>query len=65
LFPIFVLIFFRKCVQKISNLESLDYDIFDGITDACEPRYCICNQVSFGKMIACDNKAVCSLGNSK
>ena len=23
--------------------------------DASEPRYCICNRVSYGEMIACDN----------
>jgi len=50
---------FRKCIQRISNLGSPDYNIFDGIIDASEPRYCICDQVSFGTMVACDNKAVC------
>lgn len=26
--------------------------------DPNEPRYCICNQVSYGDMVACDNEAV-------
>lgn len=28
--------------------------------DPNEPRYCICNRVSFGDMIACENEKVCS-----
>lgn len=28
--------------------------------DPNEPRYCICNQVSYGDMVACDNEAVSS-----
>lgn len=27
--------------------------------DPNEPRYCVCNQVSYGDMVACDNDAVC------
>lgn len=26
--------------------------------DPNEPRYCICNQVAYGTMVACDNKGV-------
>ena len=26
--------------------------------DPSEPRYCICNQVSYGEMVACDNDDV-------
>lgn len=26
--------------------------------DPNEPRYCICNQVSYGDMVACDNEDV-------
>lgn len=29
--------------------------------DPNEPRYCICNQVSYGDMVACDNEAVSSI----
>lgn len=28
--------------------------------DPNEPRYCICNQVSYGEMVACDNVSVSS-----
>lgn len=28
--------------------------------DPNEPTYCICNQVSFGEMVACDNPNVCT-----
>lgn len=27
--------------------------------DPNEPRYCICNQISYGDMVACDNTDVC------
>lgn len=26
--------------------------------DPSEPRYCLCNQVSYGNMVACDNESV-------
>lgn len=29
--------------------------------DPNEPRYCICNQVSYGDMVACDNEDVSRL----
>jgi len=29
--------------------------------DPNEPRYCICNQVSYGDMVACDNQEVSKL----
>ena len=29
--------------------------------DPSEPRYCICRQVSYGDMVACDNEEVSSL----
>lgn len=28
--------------------------------DPNEPRYCLCNQVSYGDMVACDNEDVSS-----
>lgn len=32
----------------------------DGVpVDPNEPRYCVCNGVSFGEMIACENNQVC------
>lgn len=34
----------------------------DGVpVDPNEPRYCVCNGVSFGEMIACENNQVCEL----
>lgn len=30
--------------------------------DPSEPRYCICNQVSYGDMVACDNEDVSIFG---
>jgi hypothetical protein len=30
----------------------------DWTYDPNEPRYCICNQVSYGDMVACDNEDV-------
>lgn len=33
--------------------------------DPNEPRYCICNQVSYGEMVACDNAEVSAKGNDK
>ena len=30
----------------------------DWYADPSEPRYCICNQVSYGDMVACDNEDV-------
>lgn len=34
-----------------------DVDMFD--EDGGEPVYCVCRQVSFGEMIACDNTGKC------
>lgn len=33
--------------------------------DPDEPTYCICNQVSYGEMVACDNDDVSFLGSSR
>lgn len=27
--------------------------------DSNEPRYCLCNEISYGDMVACDNESVC------
>lgn len=35
-----------------------DSDNPDWTYDPNEPRYCICNQVSYGDMVACDNSDV-------
>jgi hypothetical protein len=36
-----------------ANAENPDWTY-----DPNEPRYCICNQVSYGDMVACDNEDV-------
>lgn len=42
-------------------LEDVEVDE-DGVpVDPNEPRYCVCNGVSFGEMIACENNQVCGL----
>lgn len=35
-----------------------DGDNPDWTYDPNEPRYCLCNQVSYGDMVACDNEDV-------
>ncbi|POS87492.1 hypothetical protein EPUL_001663 [Erysiphe pulchra] len=37
--------------EKKRNKEDEDIDL-----DADEPRYCLCNNVSYGEMVACDSK---------
>lgn len=39
--------------SQMSTEEDVDEPI-----DPNEPRYCICNQVAYGTMVACDNKGV-------
>ena len=36
----------------IENSVSMDLDL---PIDPNEPTYCLCNRVSFGEMVACDN----------
>lgn len=36
----------------------MDSENPDWPVDPHEPRYCICNQVSYGDMVACDNSDV-------
>lgn len=38
--------------------SNLDPENPDWTYDPNEPRYCICNQVSYGDMVACDNEDV-------
>jgi len=42
--------------DEIKFLEPLVVEEFGMEIDPHEPRYCLCNQVSFGQMIACDNQ---------
>lgn len=41
-----------------SNTTSSDTGNAEFSTDPNEPRYCICNNVSYGLMICCENKQV-------
>lgn len=43
----------KKDQYDMSKVEPIGLDLFP--IDPYEPKYCICNQVSFGRMIACDN----------
>lgn len=36
-------------------------EVLDMPVDPNEPTYCLCNQVSYGEMIGCDNPDVCIL----
>lgn len=41
-----------------TTTQVVDPDNPDWTYDPNEPRYCICNQVSYGDMVACDNSDV-------
>ena len=43
----------KKEQHDLTKVEPVGLDLFP--IDPYEPRYCMCNQVSFGRMIACDN----------
>jgi hypothetical protein len=45
----------RKKQQATSLLADTFQDDFVNYIDPNEPRYCLCNQVSYGEMICCDN----------
>jgi hypothetical protein len=47
----------RTLTSVIRKEDSKDYDDVMPV-DPNEPKYCDCNQVSFGEMIACDNEDV-------
>ncbi|XP_033107280.1 inhibitor of growth protein 1-like [Anneissia japonica] len=43
----------KKSKQKGDRGPSPQFDV---PVDPDEPRYCLCNQVSYGEMVGCDNK---------
>jgi hypothetical protein len=43
----------KKEQHDLIKVEPVGLDLFP--IDPYEPKYCMCNQVSFGRMIACDN----------
>ncbi|XP_074598716.1 inhibitor of growth family, member 3 isoform X1 [Brevipalpus obovatus] len=60
----------RSSSQYIDTEESSDAMAMDenGVAvdwnpDASEERYCLCNQVSYGEMVACDNNTDCQYGH--
>lgn len=44
--------------QGESSTLSHPADVLDMPVDPNEPTYCVCNQVSYGEMIGCDNPDV-------
>ena len=66
---IFFSLFFREeeaeMQQAMSPFQSVlaahPSDVLDMPVDPNEPTYCLCNQVSYGEMIGCDNLDVSSL----
>lgn len=42
-------------IARVLNVDT------DMPIDPNEPTYCVCNRVSFGEMVGCDNADVCSL----
>jgi hypothetical protein len=46
----------RKRSASAALVEEIPPTTGDMPIDSNEPRYCICNQVSYGEMVACDNE---------
>lgn len=44
--------------EVYENLGDTNAEGSDWTYDPNEPRYCVCNQVSYGDMVACDNEDV-------
>lgn len=40
----------------LMDTESAEWTSFSA--DSTEPRYCLCNEISYGDMVACDNPDV-------
>lgn len=49
---------FRKRAPRPTPATSHHGTLTELEIDPNEPRYCICNQVSFGDMVACDGENV-------
>ena len=58
-----LLIFFRAMNTVVNNVAIEEPMEEEWTYDPNEPRYCICNQVSYGDMVACDNQDVSSRVN--
>jgi len=49
----------KNCILRegiVCKEKSIDED---KLIDPNEPQYCLCNQIAYGTMVACDNKKVC------
>lgn len=47
---------------QVEAVQAVATEEVDWTYDPNEPRYCICNQVSYGDMVACDNEDVRNIG---
>lgn len=45
-------------VEEPAPIDNNTVETPDWTFDPSEPRYCLCNQVSYGDMVACDNEDV-------
>ncbi len=48
---------YSQPAAPIARVLNVDTDM---PIDPNEPTYCVCNRVSFGEMVGCDNPDVCS-----
>lgn len=52
----------RPATPQVAAVEtedpSGDVQVDEWSADPNEPRYCLCNQVSYGEMVGCDNNDV-------
>lgn len=54
----YLFLFFRAMNTVVNNVAIEEPMEEEWTYDPNEPRYCICNQVSYGDMVACDNQDV-------
>ncbi|CAF3870383.1 unnamed protein product, partial [Didymodactylos carnosus] len=47
----------KKQLPETKTFERINIEEYGMEIDPNEPRYCTCNQVSFGRMIKCDNES--------
>lgn len=53
---------FSRAMNTVVNNAAIEEPMEEEWTyDPNEPRYCICNQVSYGDMVACDNQDVSAI----
>lgn len=47
-----------ELVEESVVMDTTEPQDWTAFVDPSEPRYCICNEVSYGDMVACDNRDV-------